>query len=69
MIERPTLYVHVDWGLWIRHSDLEQPSQISDSGKNVKLSINGPNCGRGQCSQSTMDTGTGWTPRISTTTR
>jgi hypothetical protein len=36
------LYVHADLGLWISHPDLGQPSQISDHGKNVTLSTNGP---------------------------
>ncbi len=55
------MYVHVDLRLWILHSDLGHPSQIIDLEKNEKASINDPNCGRGQCSQSTMGTGMGWT--------
>jgi hypothetical protein len=30
------MYVHVDLGLWISHSDLGQQSKISDHGKNAK---------------------------------
>ncbi len=33
-----------DFGLWILHSDLRQPSQTSYCGKNVKVFINGPIC-------------------------
>ncbi len=51
--------VHMGLGLWISRPDPGQSSQISDHGKNVKASINGPNCERGQCSQSTMGMETG----------
>ncbi len=49
--------VLADLGPWILNSDLEQPSQTSDHGKNVKASINSPICRRGQCSQSKMGRG------------
>jgi hypothetical protein len=55
------IYVHVDLGLWILHSDLGQPSQISEHGTNVKVFINSPYYGRGQCSQSNMGTVMGQT--------
>ncbi len=53
--------VHADLGLQILHSDLGQPSQTSDRGKNVKVPINSFVCKREQCSQSTMGTRTRWT--------
>jgi hypothetical protein len=34
------LYVHTDLGLGISRSDLGQPSQISDRGKNMGVSTN-----------------------------
>jgi hypothetical protein len=48
------VYMHADLVLWILRQDLGQPSQKSDHGKNLKASLNGPNCGRGQCSQSAV---------------
>ncbi len=41
-------YVYADLGLWISRPDLGKSSQISDHGKNVRASTNGPNCERGQ---------------------
>jgi hypothetical protein len=54
LYDNSDVYMHADLVLWILRPDLGQPSKISDRGKNVRASLNGPNCGRGQCSQSTI---------------
>ncbi len=51
------MYVLMNLGLCILRPNLGQPSQINDPVKNVKASINDPNCERGHCSQSTMGIG------------
>ncbi len=51
----------IDLGLQIIHPDLGRPSQTNDRGKIVKASINSPIYRRGQCRQSSLAMGVGWT--------
>jgi hypothetical protein len=46
--------VRADFGLWILHSYIGQPSQTSGHEEKVKASINSSICRRGQCSPSIM---------------